>query len=152
MGLLPVGLAVTAIPFMDNPLVVIAPPGHPLTRQKNIDPASLANEDFIMRERGSGTRLAAERFFEQHGITTKVRMTLGSNEAVKQAVAGGLGLAVLSRHTLILDEASGAFVVLDVKGFPLMRQWYAIHPRGKHVSSVTEAFLEDLVNAGKGQV
>ncbi|MDH4120643.1 MAG: LysR substrate-binding domain-containing protein [Deltaproteobacteria bacterium] len=141
MGQVPDHLNAASIPFMKNPLVLIAPAGHPLVGKKAIDPARLAGEMFIMREPGSGTRLTAEQFFESRGINIKVRMTLGSNEAVKQAVAGGLGLAVISRYTLALDEGSGAFSVLDVKGFPLVRQWCAVFPKGKRVSKAAQAFL-----------
>lgn len=150
MGQTPEGLEVVSVPFMPNPLIVIAPAAHPLAGKKKITPERLVNEPFIMREQGSGTRLAAERFFSQHSLKIKTRMTLGSNEAVKQAVAGGLGLAVLSQHTLSLDESSGAFAILDVKGFPLLRQWYAIYPKGKRLSIVTEAFLQHLLAEGKG--
>lgn len=149
MGQVTDRLDVTAVPFMENPLVVIAPAGHPLEGKKNISPRRLADEPFIMREQGSGTRLAAERFFESKKVSVKTRMTLGSNEAVKQAVAGGLGLAVISQHTLSLDAASGVFAVLDVKGFPLLRQWFAVYPRNKHLSTVTEAFLQYLVSEGE---
>lgn len=148
MGQAPDGFDVEAVPFMHNPLVVIAPAAHPLAAERNIPPARLAEEPFIMREQGSGTRRITERFFEEHGISVKNRMTLGSNEAVKQAVAGGLGLAVLSQHTLTLDESSGAFAILDVKGFPLVREWYAVYPKGKRVSLVTEAFLKHIVAHG----
>jgi len=149
MGQVPDTLDVITVPFMENPLVVIAPAEHPLAGERNISPTRLAEEPFIMREQGSGTRLAAERFFEQYKVKLRTRMTLGSNEAVKQAVAGGLGVAVLSRHTLSLDGASGAYVVLDVKGFPLLRQWYAVYPKGKRISTVTEAFLQYLVSEGE---
>ncbi len=149
MGQVPDNLEVTAVPFMENPLVIIAPTGHPLEGKKRIAPKRLAGEQFIMREQGSGTRLAAERFFEAEKVSIRTRMTLGSNEAVKQAVAGGLGLAVVSQHTLSLDAASGAFAVLDVKGFPLLRQWYAVYPKGKRLSTVTEAFLHYLVAEGE---
>lgn len=148
MGQAPGNLAVLAVPFMENPLVLVAPADHPLAAQRDIEPARLAEEPFIAREPGSGTRLAAERFFSGHGFQPRVRMTLGSNEAVKQAVAGGLGLAVLSRHTLTLDESSGAFAVLDVRGFPLHRQWYAVYPDGKKLTPVARAFLEHMQGAG----
>ena len=148
MGQAPEHLNVAAVPFMNNPLVVIAPADHPLAGKRTISPGKLEGEPFIMREQGSGTRLAAERFFAQHHMTLQTRMTLGSNEAVKQGVAAGLGLAVLSQHTLSLDEASGAFAVLNVKGFPLLRQWYAVYPKGKRLSTVAAAFLEYLVNEG----
>lgn len=144
MGQAPEGLDVEAVPFMENPLVVIAPADHPLAGKRNIPPTRLAGEPFIMREQGSGTRLVTESFFQELEISVKTRMTLGSNEAVKQAVAGGLGLAVLSQHTLTLDESSGAFAILDVKGFPLLRQWYAVYPKGKRISAVTRAFIEHI--------
>jgi DNA-binding transcriptional LysR family regulator len=148
MGQAPENLNVTALPFMENPLIVLAPANHPLASERDIDPARLAGEPFILREPGSGTRLATERFFEQHGVRLTVRMTLGSNEAVKQTVAGGLGLAVLSRHTLALDGASNAFAVLDVRGFPLLRQWYAVYPVGKQISPITRAFLDYIAAEG----
>lgn len=149
MGQVPETLGVVTVPFMENPLVVIAPTGHPLEGKKNVLPKQLAAEPFIMREQGSGIRLAAELFFDSKKLTIRPRMTLGSNEAVKQAVAGGLGLAVISQHTLSLDAASGAFAVLDVKGFPLIRQWNAIYPKGKRLSTIAEAFLQYLVNEGE---
>jgi len=148
MGLAPEHLEVTAVPFMENPLVVVAAANNPLALESDIDPARLANEPFIMREQGSGTRLAAESFFKMQNLRVNVRMTLGSNEAIKQSVAGGLGLAVLSKHTLALDHASGAFAILDVRGFPLLRQWYAVFPAKKHISSVTQAFLDYLAKEG----
>jgi DNA-binding transcriptional LysR family regulator len=148
MGLAPEQLEVMAIPFMENPLVVVAAADHPLATESNINPDRLGGEPFIVRERGSGTRLAAENFFRKHGVQLNVRMQLGSNEAVKQAVAGGLGIAVLSQHTLALDQSSGAFAVLDVQGFPLLRQWYAVYPAGKHISAVTRAFLDYIGKQG----
>ena len=148
MGRAPENLSVVAVPFMVNPLVIVAPADHRLASKRDIDPADLAGEPFIAREPGSGTRLAAEGFFEERGVRLNTRMTLGSNEAVKQAVAGGLGMAVLSQHTLALDVASGAFAVLDVRGFPLLRQWYAIYPMGKQISQVTQAFLNYISEVG----
>lgn len=145
MGRVPDEFNVKATPFMENPLVVLAAAGHPLAGEKNVEPACLAEEAFIMREQGSGTRLAAEQFFQKHNVRIKPRMTLGSNEAVKQAVAAGLGLAVLSQHTLFLDESSGAFSILDVKGFPLSRHWFAIQLQGKRETVVTQAFLAHIM-------
>jgi DNA-binding transcriptional LysR family regulator len=99
-----------------------------------------------MREPGSGTRLATERFFAEHGLSVKVRMELGSNEAIKQAVAGGLGVAVLSAHTLALEKISDELVVLDVEGFPIRRQWYAVYARDKQLSVVARTFLDFLLH------
>lgn len=152
MGQAPENLNVVAVPFMENPLLILAPADHPLAAERDIDPARLASEPFILREPGSGTRQTAERFFEKHGVRLIVRMTLGVSEAVKQAVAGGLGIAVLSKHTITLDEASGAFAILDVRGFPILRHWYAVYPAGKQLSSVSQAFLTYLAAEGTPKI
>jgi LysR family transcriptional regulator, low CO2-responsive transcriptional regulator len=130
--------------FADNPLVVVASPNHPLTQEKDIAPVRLQNDAFILREPGSGTRLAAEKFFEQHGVTLKVRMELGSNEAVKQLVAGGLGISVLSATTLRAEIASGELSILDVRGLPLERKWHLVYPAAKQLTPATKAFIELL--------
>jgi DNA-binding transcriptional LysR family regulator len=95
-----------------------------------------------MREPGSGTRLTAEKFFAAHGVTLRNRLEVGSNEAIKQTVAGGLGLAVLSSHTLVSEIALGELVQLDVQGFPLIRCWYVVYPRGKRLSAAARAFKD----------
>jgi DNA-binding transcriptional LysR family regulator len=141
MGRPPEEPDVVAIPFIENPLVVLAPSGHPLCAEKDIAPARLAREPFILREPGSGTRQITERYFLEHGLRPATRMTLGSDETIKQAVAAGLGLAVLSRHVLALDAPSGALRELDVQGFPLLRQWYAVHLAAKRLSPLATAFL-----------
>jgi len=145
LGAPPEHLDVVATPIAENPLVVVARHDHPLADKKKIPLKRLATESFILREPGSGTRLATERHFEQHGIVPRVRMELGSNEAIKQAIAGGLGISVLSSHTLALDGERGPLQVLDVVGFPLRRQWYVAYPRGKNLSAVAEAFLAHLL-------
>lgn len=140
MGQPPEQLDVISEPFADNPLVLVAPPGHPLVGKKRIAPERLRNEPFILREPGSGTRLTSEKFFAGHGITLQNRLEVGSNEAIKQTVAGGLGLAVLSAHTVTAELALGELVQLDVKGFPLIRQWHVVVPRGKRLSAAALAF------------
>lgn len=145
LGAPPEHLDVVATPIAENPLVVVARHDHPLADKKKISLKRLATESFILREPGSGTRLATERHFAQHGIVPRVRMELGSNEAIKQAIAGGLGVSVLSSHTLALDGERGPLQVLDVAGFPLHRQWYVAYPRGKNLSAVAEAFLAHLL-------
>lgn len=145
LGTPPDNLDVVAMPIADNPLVVLARNDHPLAGTKPITLTRLAKEPFIMREPGSGTRLAAERHFAERGLTLQIRMELGSNEAIKQAIAGGLGVSILSSHTLALEGESGLLQPLNVKGFPLMRQWYVAYPAGKHLSSVAEAFLGHLL-------
>ena len=141
MGRPPDGLELEAHQFMDNPLVVMAPPDHPLAGEKHIPLKKLRNETFIERERGSGTRLARERFFAAHGAESfGETMEMSSNEAIKQAVQAGLGLGVLSLHTLELELILKRLVVLDVENFPIMRHWYIVHRQGKRFSAVAEAF------------
>lgn len=158
LGTPPEGLDVVAEPFADNPLVLIAPPDHPLAGRR-LAPADLAGHPFVMREPGSGTRIAAERFFAAAGIAPVVRMELGANEAVKQAVAAGLGLSVLSRGTALLELRHGELAELDVAGFPILRQWFVAHPRGKRLSVAATAFLDmlrpanaDAARAGAGGI
>jgi DNA-binding transcriptional LysR family regulator len=130
--------------FMENPLLVLAAPGHPLARSKHVTLEQLAAEPFLMRERGSGTRLAVEELFAEHGLKVNVRMELGSNEAIKQAILAGLGISVLSRHVLVAGKVRGDPVILKAQGFPIMRHWHVAYPRGKHLSVVARAFLEFL--------
>lgn len=131
-------------PYLPNPLVALAPQNHPLTGQSNLDPAQLADYPFIMREQGSGTRMAIEAFFAQRGIKLKIRMELGSNEAIKQAIDAGLGLSVLSRHTLAMEGEPSRLVILDVNGFPLPWQWYVGYNKGKRLSVTAKTFLDFL--------
>lgn len=145
LGVPPEHLDVVARPIADNPLVVVARHDHPLVGKKYIPLRRLADEPFILREPGSGTRLAIERHFAEHNLKLRVRMELGSNEAIKQAIVGGLGVSILSSHTLSLEGERGLLQTLDVKGFPLMRQWYVAYPAGKHLSVAAEAFLSHVL-------
>jgi LysR family transcriptional regulator, low CO2-responsive transcriptional regulator len=140
MGQPPENMDLVCEDFADNPLVLVAPPDHPLVGKKRIDPQRLRDQPFILREPGSGTRLTAERFFASQGFEMKNRLEVGSNEAIKQTVAGGLGLAVLSAHTVVAELALGELVLLDVKGFPLIRRWHVVYPRGKRLSAAAMAF------------
>ncbi len=146
LGTPPEHLEVVARPIADNPLVVVARSDHPLAGKRRIPLQRIAEEPFILREAGSGTRLTIERQFAERGLKPRIRMELGSNEAIKQAIAGGLGISVLSSHTLGLGSEQGPLTTLDVAGFPLMRQWYVAYPAGKHLSAVAEAFLAYLID------
>lgn len=132
-------------PFLENPLVVIAPMNHPLTGKNRIPIQALDGETFIMREPGSGTRHAVQKLFAKHKVDVKVRLELGSNEAIKQAIAGGLGISVLSLHTIISEGTGGEFTILNVDGFPIERHWYVAHLAGKQLSVVAETFLDYLL-------
>lgn len=133
---------VEAFPFAPNPLVMIAPRDHPLVGKKNIPLSRIADEPFILREPGSGIRDTTLNVFDEIGKRPKVRMELGSNEAIKHAIVGGLGLSVLSLHTLTLEGPDGPVAILDVENFPIIRQWYIVHPKGKELSLVAQAFLD----------
>lgn len=149
LGQPPEGIAVEYYPFLENPLVVLGPPGHPLAKVKHVTLRQLAELPFIMREPGSGTRQAVQRLFDEYHIRINVRMELGSNEAIKQAIMGGLGVSALSRHTLTAEEATGDLVILRVEGFPIRRNWYVVYPGGKQLSTIARTFLEYLLNEGK---
>lgn len=149
MGQPPEDMDVEATPFLENQIVVMARRDHPLAARKAVPLERLAEEPFLVREAGSGTRQAAERFFAERGLTPKVRMELGSNEAIKQGIIGGLGVAVLSRHTLSAEGEASQIAVIDVAGFPIRREWYVVYPAGKRLSVVSRAFLDYLLDTGK---
>jgi DNA-binding transcriptional LysR family regulator len=151
MGQPPEQMDVISEPFADNPLVLVAPPSHPLVGQRSLPPQRLMNEPFILREPGSGTRLTAEKFFASQGVVLKNRLEVGSNEAIKQTVAGGLGLAVLSTHTVVAELALGELAQLDVQGFPLIRRWHVVYPQGKRLSAAALAFKDWLFEHRPGQ-
>lgn len=151
MGQAPEQMDVISEPFADNPLVLVAPPSHPLVGQRSLTPQRLMNEPFILREAGSGTRLTAEKFFASQGVVLKNRLEVGSNEAIKQTVAGGLGLAVLSTHTVVAELALGELALLDVQGFPLIRRWHVVYSRGKRLSAAALAFKNWLFEHRPGQ-
>ncbi len=144
MMLPPAHLPLARWPFLDNPLVVIAPAGHALTRRRRLKLAELVGEPLLAREAGSGTRAAAEQAFADQGVRWPARMALGSNEAIKHAVRAGLGLAVLSRHTLAPDPAGDGLAVLPVAGFPLRRRWHLVWRQDRTLSLPARTLLDDL--------
>jgi DNA-binding transcriptional LysR family regulator len=144
LGQPPGELDVVSVPFLENPLVVVARADHPLAGQKSIPLKRLAAEPFLVREPGSGTRQAFERLMQKHGVKINVKMEIGSSEAIKHAIAGGLGLAVLSRHSLRFSDAGRPLTALDVQHFPIERYWYVVHPATKQLSVVARTFLDFL--------
>lgn len=135
--------------FLDNPLVVVANTKHPLAGQKNISLKQLNDLQFIMREKGSGTRKAVLDLFTENKISVNVKLELGSNEAIKQAIAGGLGISVLSEHCLISGGISGELTILDVEHFPIRRRWYVSYLSGKQLSIIAQTFLDYLLAESK---
>lgn len=128
-------------PFCKSPLVVIAASKHPLAGQP-VTLTALASARWLMRESGSGCRLLAEELFAAQEFKPRVAMALGSNEAIKHAVAGGLGVAVLSRHALSDDPARDNLCVLDVSGFPLWGEFSFVMREGRKLSPAARAFME----------
>lgn len=140
MGEPPKGMNLKSTPVMKNPLVVIASPNHPLAGRKSIRAKSLGDHGFVFREPGSGTRAAIMRFLEKHGVNIRITMEMSSNEAIKQTVQAGLGLGIVSRHTVELELETGRLVELDVAHFPLRRYWYLVRNRNKQLSPVARRF------------
>ena len=145
----PTDLALEDKVFLPNPLVAICPKGHPLARRRGIELRALAGERFIFREEGSGTRLATEEHFRSHRFRPQVRLVLGSNEAIKEAVAGGLGVAVVSLHALRQAPTPG-LAILDVVGFPIATSWHIVYPNGRRLSPVARVFEHHLIEHSRG--
>ncbi len=148
MGRAPEGLRCTATPFATNPLGIVAAPSHPLARKKKLPFARIAEHSFLVREQGSGTRAAMERFFAQQKATMKITMALPSNETIKQAVMAEMGLGFLSLRTVRHEVAAGHLVLLDAPGLPIVGQWYVTHIDPKKLSPVARAFQAFLVEQG----
>lgn len=152
MGQPPQNIATVAQPFAEHPLVIIAAPEHHLARAKRVTPQSLERETFLIREQGSGTRSAMERYFAEHGIVVQQSMEMSSNETIKQAVMANMGLAFISKHSVGLEMATRQLVTLAVVGLPVMRQWYVVHLLEKRLSPVTLAFHRFLLSQGAALV
>jgi DNA-binding transcriptional LysR family regulator len=146
MGQPPEGLNVAAEPFLDNPLVVIASPEFSIGRTRYIPFEQLQCETILIRERGSGTRLAMERFFTEIGIKPALTVEMTSNEAIKQSVEAGLGVGIVSGHTIKLEMEVGRLRILKVRSFPILRRWYVMHRTGKRLSAAANAFREFVLS------
>lgn len=145
MGQPPENLDITSQSFMKNPLVVIAPPNHPLCRKQNVTVKRLAQETFLVREPGSGTRGAMERFFQKHGVHINKGMETDTTEAIKQAVQAGMGLGIVSLHTVELELEAQRLRILDVQGFPIPRFWYVVNRKNKRLSALAQTFRDFLL-------
>lgn len=147
-----VGLQI--IPFLTNPLVVVAASTHELARQQQIPLARLAEETFLLREEGSGTRAAIEELFEVAGLPLKIGMVFGHIEAIKQAVAAGLGVSVLSEVAVRRELRSHKLAILQVENFPLLRRWYIAYATQQPLSAQAGEFIEFLnrYSSGKSSV
>lgn len=142
----PGGDEVVSLRLLPDPIVVFAPANHALAGEKKIPFARLAKEPLLAREPGSGTRMTTDRLFREHGLTPNIRMELGSNEAIRESIRAGLGIAILPRHELASDAG---LVVLDVEGFPVESYCHLVYPVGKQLSFVAQTFLDFMRKEGQ---
>ena len=145
----PTNLDIVSHPFLDNEYVVLAPEAH-WAVGKALTWQELATEPFLLREEGSGSRHVVDQHMRDTGVQLKVRLSLASNEAIRELVASGMGLTVLSRQALGDRPGHDGLAILDVAGFPLKRQWNVVHLRGKVLSLPARAFLADLLYSAAG--
>ncbi len=149
MGRSPQALDTVAESFAQNPHVIIAAPDHPLAQQCRITIDRVAQENFIVREPGSGTRLAMQQFFDERQLSCRVAMEMASNETIKQAVMAGMGVSFISRHTIDLELQTQRLVILDVTGTPVIRQWHVAHLAKKRLSPTAAAFKQFVLTEGR---
>ena len=142
MGRPPSSADLISTAFMDNPLVIISNPHHPLANQENIPIERLSDETFVLREQGSGTRAAMESMFKKYSIEPNVSTQLSGNESIKQAVEAGLGLALVSFHTVDLELKANRLATLDVQHFPILKKWHIGRRSGKQLSATAHVFWE----------
>jgi LysR family transcriptional regulator, low CO2-responsive transcriptional regulator len=148
MGRPPHDLDTVAEAFAPHPHVIIAPPDHPLADKRRIALERIATDTFILREPGSGTRGLLERLFADHKLPLNVSMEMASNESIKQAVLAGMGISLLSLHTIGLELASGKLIILDVVGLPIVRSWLVVHLAAKRLSPIAQALKAFLLTEG----
>ena len=148
MSLPPADMDIVVRPFLDNPLVVVAPLGHAAAGRR-CTRDELASESFLLREPGSGSRAAVDRHLQKLEKSLRVRLTVASNEAIRDLVASGLGLSILSRHSLAADPADDGICILDVEHFPIQQPWSIVHLKGKVLSLPAQAFIGELVQTSQ---
>ncbi len=149
IGQMPERADLVVEPFLRNPLVIIAPPDHPLAKKEDISLDAIENETFVAREPESGTRSALENFFSLTGKTPKIEHILNSNDSIKKAVAAGLGLGLSSIHTIDMELQNNSLVILDIVGTPIQKHWNLVHCKGKRLSPVVRAFRDFVLQRGK---
>ena len=152
MGAAPPGLDTVSVAFAKNPLAVIASRDHPLAHKRRVRLEQLAEDTFLIREPGSGTRSAMERAFSAHKFRPRETVEMGSNETIKQAVMVGMGVSFLSLHTTALELATRQLAELKVDGTPVMRDWCVIHRERKRLSPAAATFKDYLVAEGAGLI
>ena len=138
----PEELDLESIEFLRNPLLMASAPEHPLAKEKNLSFKNLSEYPFVIREPGSGTRMVMQRLMDKHDIEPDIVMELGTNEAVKQAIMAGIGISLISKYSITLEEKVGKISILDVIGLPYVNQWKLVYPKGKRLSPAARNFIE----------
>ena len=146
MGQPPRESTLDAIPFMENPLVIVAAAGHRLAGRRSIPSGELEKETFLIREPGSGTRGAMQRFFREHKLKLNTGMEMGSLSAIKQSVQADLGLGLVPRGAIQAELQLGTLVELKLRELPIQRHWYVVLHKGKRLSVAADAFKLLLIN------
>ena len=146
----PLGRDLSDEVLMVNPVVLIASTRHPLAKKSSQPLTNLSQHRFILREKGSGTRMCVDQYFKKQKFSPDIRMELGSNEAIKEAVAGGLGIGVVSQHALHGLKKEHGVTVIDIKGFPVVSHWHMVHPAQKKLSPIAHAFKKYLLDSVSG--
>lgn len=148
MGRPPIDFTVERAVIGDHPHIIVGPSDHPLGQRKRLALTDLAGETFLLREQGSGTRLLMQRLFSDAGLSPNLGMEMGSNETIKQAVMAGLGIALISAHTVSAEIADGRLKVLPVKGMPVVRQWFVVRPQDKRLLPAAQALWDFFATSG----
>jgi DNA-binding transcriptional LysR family regulator len=142
MGLVPSDLSLASLPFLDNELIPVMAASHPLAKLRSLQPQQFLDAQLLLREQGSGNRLALEQHCQQQRLSIGSYIEIGSNDAIKHGVLAGLGVAVLPKLSVLSELRQGVLVSPDLKGFPLRRSWCLVYPKGKHPTPVMQAFLD----------
>lgn len=142
MGMVPPERPLTSLPFLDNELVPVVPVGHPLLEPESVSPQAFLDSQLLVREPGSGSRLALEVYCQQHRLKMEPTIELGSNDAVKHAVLAGLGVAVVPKLSVLSELALGSLHALHITGFPLRRSWCVVYPQARHPTPAMQAFID----------
>ncbi len=144
----PDDIAIDRAVIGDNPHIIIGRPGHPLAGKRNVPLARFSDETFLLREEGSGTRMLMERLFAEAGLKPNIGMEISSNETIKQAVMAGLGIALISAHTVAAELEDGRLIAFDVSGLPLVRQWFVIKRAERRLPPAAQALWSLFVKRG----
>jgi DNA-binding transcriptional LysR family regulator len=149
MGRPPKGWPTRAEPFAMHPHVLVTSIDHPFTRMEVVTARALLAEGFIVREPESGTRAALDEYMQAHQMTPRVAMQMSSNESIKQAVMAGMGVALLSLHTIGLELEHRLIAAPETEGLPVMRRWHVVNNLGKTLSPAAEAFRYFILEWGE---